>query len=195
MNPETERKYALKYIPEEIQIEKAINIEQCFIYSDGKTIVRLRRITNLKDKKEEYIYTVKTNGNIELGNDKNLANKYEIESNISKEVFEELKNRKISNVINKTRVVLPIKDDLRAEIDIYYGYLENLLTVEVEFKDEEQAEKFIKPDWFGDELGYRVLSNRKLSEMTREEFESKVTKEFLEKNKNLIKELEEKIWK
>lgn len=193
MKQEIERKYQVKYLPENIKIEKVTNIKQCFIYNDKITLVRLRKITTLNDNsasKTEYIYTVKTKGDIEYKKDDELGKKYEIENNITEKEYSKLLERKISNSIDKTRIVVPIKDNLKAEIDIYYGYLEGLLTLEVEFENEEEANSFVKPDWFGEELGYKVLSNRKLSEMSKEEFQSIVTEEFMNNNRKIINELE-----
>ncbi len=190
MNQEIERKFAVKYLPKDLKIEKLIDITQDIIYHDKFTIIRLRKIKNEKEK-IEYIYTVKTKGNIENSKNK-IANKYEIESNITKEDYEEIIKNKISNTINKTRIILPIKDRLKAEIDIYYDYLEDLLTLEVEFPNELEAKNFKKPDWIGEELGYQKLSNGKLAKMTKEEFRSNVTKEFLENNKKIILQLKEK---
>lgn len=192
MKQEIERKYAIKYLPKDLMINKITNIEQCFIYNDKITLVRLRKITTLDNNsipKTEYIYTVKTKGDIEYKEGSQVGKKYEIESNISEQEYSRLLENKISNVINKTRIVIPIKNNLEAEMDIYYGYLEGLLTLEVEFQNEEEADKFVKPDWFGEELGYKVLSNRKLSEMTKEEFESKVTEEFMNNNRKIINDL------
>ena len=80
---------------------------------------------------------------------------------------------------------------MKVEVDIYYDYLEGLLTAEIEFPNEEIAKTFNKPTWLGKELGYKELSNRKLSEMTKEEWQSKVTKEFINNNKIVIRKLNE----
>lgn len=193
MNKEIERKYAVSYLPEDLKIEKVINIEQAFIYRDINTIIRIRKIKNIFDKAEEnnveYIYTVKTKGDIQYNDNYNVGKKYEIECNIEKEQYEKLLKNKISNIIEKTRIVCPIENQLKAEIDIYHNYLKGLLTVEVEFPNEEIAKSFVKPNWIGEELGYKELSNRKLAEMTREKFQTKVTNEFMENNKMIIKEL------
>ena len=45
MKQEIERKYAVKYIPENINFDKIINIEQFFIYHDKRTLIRLRKIS------------------------------------------------------------------------------------------------------------------------------------------------------
>lgn len=192
MNKEIERKYSIKYLPKDLKINKITNIEQGFIYSDKITLVRLRKVTTINDNSEstEYIYTVKTKGDIEYQKENPIGKKYEIESNITEEEYSKLIKNQISNTINKTRIVAPISDKLKAEIDIFHGYLQGLIVVEVEFEDEEEAKKFKKPDWFGEELGYKELSNRKLSEMTEEKFKSKVTEEFLENNRKILEELE-----
>lgn len=194
MNTEIEKKYLIKYIPKEFKINKIVQIEQNFIYDDKFTLIRLRKVKNIfKENNEEYIYTVKTQGNIEYNEKNETAKRYEIERNITKEQYEQLIENKINNTIRKTRINIPIKDKLEAEIDIYYEYLNDFLTLEVEFENENQAKQFIKPDWFGEEIGHNELSNRKLSKMTKEEFEKKVTKEQLIQNKKNIDELEIKI--
>ena len=189
MNKEIERKYAIDKLPSEIKITKINNIEQAFIYSDGNTIVRIRKNTNMKENTIEYIYTVKTTGDIQYKNNSNIGQKYEIEKNISCAEYEKLIQKKISNIINKTRVVMPIENNLKVEIDIYHDYLEGFLTAEIEFPNEEEANKFNKPNWLGKELGYKELSNRKLAEMTKEEFKRKVSEEAIEKNKKIISQL------
>lgn len=191
MNKEIERKYAVKCIPNDININKIIDIEQAFIYKDMNTIIRIRKVVDKKENTTSYIYTVKTKGDIEYKNNYDVASKYEIESNISKEEYDDLIQKKISNIINKTRIVVPIEEDLKVEIDIYYDYLDGLLTAEIEFPNEEMAKTYQKPDWLGEELGYKELSNRKLSQMTKEEFRNKVSKEFIEQNKKIIKILKE----
>lgn len=189
MNKEIERKYEMKYIPKDIKIEKIQNIEQSFIYRDINTHIRIRKIETEQDT--NYIYTIKTKGDIQYDDSYRLGQKYEIESNITKELYEELLQKKISNQITKTRLVVPIQNNLKVEIDIYYDYLQGFLTAEVEFPNEEETTQFNKPDWLGKEIGYKEFSNRKLAEMTQEQFRSKVSKEVMENNLKLIKELKQ----
>lgn len=190
MNKEIERKYAVKYIPKDFKIEKIIYIKQAFIYRDKLTLIRVRDIKEkYPTENQKYIYTLKTKGDIEYNNDYNIAKKYEIENEIPKEEFEKPIKKPISNIIEKTRITISIENNLKVEIDVYYDYLEGLLTAEVEFQDEEQANNFQKPDWLGEELGYKKLSNRKLAEMTKEEWKKEVTKEFIENNNIIINQL------
>lgn len=205
MKKEIERKYAIIDLPENLDIEsldiESVNyIEQAFIYRDNITVLRIRKIEDksnmqkdVKSSKVQYIYTVKTKGDIKYDNNNEIAEKYEIESNITKEEYEELLPRKISNIIRKTRIVVPIHDNLEVEIDVYYDYLDGFLTAEVEFPSNEEANNFIKPDWLGEELGYKELSNRKLAEMDEKEFKSKVSEDFMEQNKIIIEKLKKLI--
>ncbi len=187
MKKEIERKYAVKYLPKNIEIEKIQKIEQAFLYKDENTIIRIRKVEN--NQKIEYVYTVKTKGDISYDNKYQIGKKYEIESNITKELYDELLKKKISNKITKTRIVVPIENNLKVEIDIYDDYLQGFLTAEVEFPKEEQAEQFKKPEWIGKEIGYKEFSNRKLAEMTQEQFRSKVSDEFMENNQRIIEAL------
>lgn len=192
MKQEIERKYAVKSLPKDLKIERAIDIEQAYIYKDENTSIRIRKVQETYPNNNiTYIYTVKTKGDIQYNNKYDIAKKYEIENKIKKEEYEKLKLRKISNIINKKRIVIPIQENLKVEIDIYKDYLEGLLTAEVEFANEEDAKNFKKPDWFGEELGYKELSNRKLAEMSKEEWQERVTKEVINNNKKIINQLKE----
>ena len=191
LKQEIERKYAVNYLPKELKITNIIDIEQAFIYKDAKTVIRIRKIQNKKSNSIEYIYTVKTKGDIQHQKDANIANAYEIESYIQEEEFNKLIKNKISSIIRKTRMVIPIGDNLNVEMDIYKDYLQDLITAEVEFPSEDIAKNFQKPEWLGEEMQYKELSNWKLSNMTKEEWTKKVTKETLENNRKIILDLKQ----
>ena len=193
MNKEIEKKYAIKNLPDNIEIIKIQDIQQSFIYRDVKSHIRLRKLDDRKAKTTQYIYTVKTKGDISYNNDYNIPKLYEIESYISKDEYENLIKRRIGNMINKTRINVPIENGFVVEIDIYYDYLEGLITAEIEFPDEETAELFKQPDWLGEELGYKNFSNGRLSLMNREQFLDKVTDEFMQNNKIIIEKLKKLI--
>lgn len=192
MKQEIERKFAIKYIPKHIQIEKIVNIEQNFIYHDPMTIVRLRKLTPIygeETTETRYIYTVKTKGDIQYNNKDAIAQKYEIENNITEEEYQTLIGRRIKKTIKKTRINIPIYGKLKVEVDIYYGYLDGFLTAEIEFPNKYEARKFRKPNWLGEELGYKELSNRKLSEMTQKQFRKRITRNIRKNNRKIIEEI------
>ena len=117
MKKEIERKYTVNDLPEDLKIKDIIDIEQAFIYRDINTIIRIRKIQkHRKNKATEYIYTVKTKGDIEYDeNSEKIANVYEIENSIQENEYNELIKNKISNVIRKTRIAIPIENNLHVE--------------------------------------------------------------------------------
>ena len=190
LKQEIERKYAVNYLPKDLNITNIEDIEQAFIYRDINTVIRIRKIQNRKKNCLECIYTLKTKGDIEY--DKNfekVANIYEIENSIQENEYNELIENKISNVIKKTRIVIPIENNLHVEMDVYYEYLDGFLTAEIEFPNEHIANTFKKPKWLGEEIGYKELSNWNLSNMTKEEWMKMVTKERIENNRKIIQDL------
>ena len=189
LKQEIERKYAVNYLPKNLKIANILDIEQAFIYKDAKTVIRIRKIQNKNSKNIEYIYTVKTMGDIAYHKDSTVANAYEIESYIQEEDFNEFIKNRISSIIKKTRMIIPIGNNLKVEMDIYKDYLQNLITAEVEFPNEDIVNNFQKPEWLGEEMKYKELSNWRLSNMTKEEWMEKVTKETLENNRKIILDL------
>lgn len=191
LKQEIERKYTVNYLPKDMKITDILDIEQAFIYRDTQTIIRIRKIQNKMSNSIEYIYTIKTEGDISYHNDSQVAKVYEIESHIKEENFNDLIKNRISSIIRKTRMVIPIENNLKVEMDIYKDYLQDLITAEVEFPNDDIANTFQKPEWLGKEIGYKELSNWNLARLTKEEWMKKVTKETLENNRQIILELEE----
>ena len=189
LKQEIERKYAVNYLPKNLKIANILDIEQAFIYKDAKTVIRIRKIQNKNSKNIEYIYTVKTKGDIENDKDSTVANVYEIESYIQEEDFNEFIKNRISSIIRKTRMIIPIENNIKLEMDIYKDYLQDLITAEIEFPNEDIANTFQKPEWLGEEMQYKELSNWGLSNMTKEEWMKKVTKEIIENNRKIILDL------
>ncbi len=115
----------------------------------GKTERRVRK------KGNKYFHTLKSGEGLE---------RKEIEDEISKEDFEYLIESKIGKVISKSRYEIPLQEGLIAELDVYYGELEGLSTVEVEFPNIEEAKKFVAPVWFGQEVTYdKAFKNQSLA--------------------------------
>ena len=189
MKQEIERKYAVNYLPKNLKITNILDIEQAFIYKDAKTVIRIRKIQDKKSDDIKYIYTVKTKGDIAYQKDSTVANAYEIESYIQEEDFDEFIKKRINSIIRKTRMIIPIENNLKVEMDIYKDYLQDFITAEIEYPNEDIAKAFKKPEWLGEELQYKELSNWKLSNMTKEEWMEKVTKEMIENNRKIILDL------
>ena len=57
-------------------------------------------------------------------------------------------------VISKTRYLIPEKDGLTIELDIFHKDYDGLFLAEVEFCSEEQANAYVPPAWFGEDVTY-----------------------------------------
>jgi adenylate cyclase len=66
--------------------------------------------------------------------------------------------------VSKTRHEIPLADGAVAELDVYDGDLDGLLTVEIEFGSPEASERFAPPPWIGRELtGDKRYANQSLA--------------------------------
>ena len=64
----------------------------------------------------------------------------------------------------KTRYLIPLDGGLTAEVDVYEGTLDGLLTAEVEFPDEAAAHAFAAPQWMGEDVtGDKRYANQRLA--------------------------------
>ena len=100
MNKEIELKCEISDIPQlkEMKDIEIYKISQNYIYQDKFSSIRVRSIFNPKCNKAEYVYTVKTKGNIQ-----DNYSLYEIESNITEQEYEQM--QELSNhVIEKYRI-------------------------------------------------------------------------------------------
>ncbi|MEK7626209.1 MAG: adenylate cyclase [Patescibacteria group bacterium] len=86
----------------------------------------------------------------------------ETEKVITRKVFDALWE-KVEGIVEKTRYELPYEGSV-IEYDVYGGALEGLKVAEVEFADEDQAQAFEPPNWFGEEVtGNPDFSNHSLA--------------------------------
>lgn len=102
----------------------------------------------IRQKQDKYYLTVKSKGD-------KVREEYEIE--ISKDAYEDLyKNRQPNSLISKFRFIVPLDNNLKAEVDfyenVYVDEFNSLKVIEVEFDSEEDSNNFIIPSWFGKEV-------------------------------------------
>lgn len=130
-NFEIERKYLVKSIPFSLDNFEKKDIEQSYI--SKLPTIRLRKANN------KHFLTVKGTGDVK---------RVEFEMEISDDEYSNLLKKIDGNIIKKTRYYIPIENNLIAELDLYHTFLEGLITVEVEFKCEEDEKNFTAPEWF-----------------------------------------------
>lgn len=132
---ETERKFLVLSLPEDLSKFKYHEIEQSYISVDP--VIRIRK------QDSDFFLTIKGKGSI---------SREEFELKITKVQYSHLKTKTEGNEIKKRRYLIPLENNLTAELDIFGGNLTGLTTVEVEFESLEDAQNFNPPQWFGKDV-------------------------------------------
>lgn len=147
---EIERKFLPKYIPEGIDAYEHHHIEQGYLATNP--VVRVRK------SDEQYYLTYKGSG---------MMAREEYNLPLTDESYNHLIKKADGNIISKTRYLIPLNNGLTAELDIFEGVFLGMLLVEVEFPSVEEAEAFMPPDWFGEDVTYdKKYHNSYLSRLT-----------------------------
>jgi len=142
---EIERKFLIDELPENLEEYKKVQIEQGYLTVSGNPTVRIRKYN------DDYILCYKFREQ-EKNNDSIASICREEELPLTIETYEHLKQKVDGKVITKTRYIIPLENDLKAEVDIFHGYLNGLKVVEVEFKNKQEANDFVPPRWFGKDV-------------------------------------------
>ena len=71
---------------------------------------------------------------------------------LTKEAFKHLLPKVDGLLIEKKRYLIPLENNLTAELDVFKGPLAPLVLVEVEFSSIEEANSFVPPEWFGEDV-------------------------------------------
>lgn len=142
---EIEKKYRIKQMP--LGLDKFIKKEIEQGYLCNEPVVRIRK------SNDDYYMTYKSRLNIKEDEGKALCCE-EVELPLTKESFEHLKEKVDYNMIKKIRYIIPLGNNLEAELDIFLNKLDGLTIVEVEFPNEEAAGVFTPPEWFGEDVTF-----------------------------------------
>lgn len=134
---EIERKYLVPVLPEHLEQYSCKHIEQGYLATDP--VVRIRR------SNDNYILTYKGKG---------LMVREEYNLPLNAESFEHLKEKIDGILIKKCRYLIPYEEKYTIELDVFEGELAPLQLAEVEFDSEEEANSFVPPAWFGEEVTF-----------------------------------------
>ena len=132
---EIERKFLVKNLPVNLEMYEQKRISQGYICTSP--VVRIRR------SNEEYYLTYKGKG-------KMVREEYNLP--LTAEAFEHMLPKIDGILIDKIRYLIPLNEKHVAELDIFQGELEPLQLVVVEFESVEEANAFVAPDWFGEDV-------------------------------------------
>lgn len=134
---EIERKYLIHELPENLTDYPFKQIEQGYLCTSP--VVRIRR------SDDKYILTYKGSG---------LMMREEYNLPLTKEGYEHLKPKADGILITKKRYLIPLADKLTIELDIFENELAPLMLAEVEFETREDADRFVPPEWFGEDVTF-----------------------------------------
>lgn len=148
---EIERKFLISSLPENLEGYPVWLLEQAYLCR--KPVVRVRREERGKEK--EFILTYKSQG---------LMVREEYNLPLDEESYVHLREKADGRIITKKRYRMPIENELTIELDVFEGELAGLVLAEVEFPDEEMANNWQAPEWFGREVTYeKTYHNSNLS--------------------------------
>lgn len=148
---EIERKYLVSSLPENLTQYVCKQIEQGYLATDP--VVRIRR------SNDKYTLTYKGKG---------LMVREEYNLPLTAASFEHLKEKIDGILIQKRRYLIPYGEKYTIELDIFEGELAPLQLAEVEFDTENEANSFVPPEWFGEDVTFSTkyhnstLSQRQL---------------------------------
>lgn len=146
---EIERKFTIKYLPENLEQYPCHLIEQAYLNTDP--VVRIRR------QDDDYYLTYKGSG---------LIAREEYNLPLNEHSYYHLREKSDGNVISKKRYIIPIehptfasgykeyinRTSLFVELDIFEAPFAPLMIAEVEFPSKDMADAFIPLDWFDQDV-------------------------------------------
>jgi len=132
---EIERKYLVNTYPYDLKAHEYYEITQGYISTDP--VVRIRQAG------DAYYLTCKSKG---------LLAREEFEQPISEASFHHLSGKIDHHIIYKTRYLIPYDHGKVIELDVFKNQLNGLMMAEVEFDSLEEANEFISPSWFLEEV-------------------------------------------
>ena len=134
---EIERKFLIQKLPDNIQQFPSHRIEQGYLCTNP--VVRIRR------EDDSYILTYKSQG---------MMSREEYNLPLTKEAYQHLCQKTDGVFIQKTRYIIPEKENLKIELDIFHGSHQGLILAEVEFPDEQTALAYQPPSWFSEDVTF-----------------------------------------
>ena len=140
---EIERKFLIRRLPEDLEQYPFRLLEQGYLNTDP--VVRVRK------EDDDHYLTYKGKG---------FLAREEYNLPLNAEAYAHLIQKADGNIIRKKRYRIPIEGtDLTIELDVFDAPFAPLILAEVEFESIAQAQAFLPPEWFGDD----VTENREYS--------------------------------
>lgn len=156
---EIERKFTVRNIPADLSRYPYHLIEQGYLNTNP--VVRVRREENT------YYLTYKGKG---------LLSREEYNLPLNEEAYRHLIKKADGNIIGKRRYLIPLPP-YTIELDIFLEPFAPLIIAEVEFPTEEEANAFVPPEWFLEDVTFNpAYHNSTLSSIPEEELKERLKK-------------------
>lgn len=133
---EIERKFTIKELPENLEQYPVKQLVQA--YMNTNPVIRIRK------EDDSYYLTYKGSG---------MLAREEYNLPLNAESFEHLLPKCDGNVISKKRYLIPY-ETYTIELDVFAAPFAPLVIAEVEFETKEEAEGFVPPAWFLEDVTY-----------------------------------------
>ncbi len=130
---EIEKKYTIKEIPE---------LKDCAYHKIEQAYLNRRPTLRVRREDDRFYCTYKGDG---------LMAREEYNLPLDEASYYHLRDKADGRIITKTRYLIPY-GDYTIELDIFEGELKPLVIAEVEFPTVEEAEAFVPPDWFAEDV-------------------------------------------
>ena len=140
MGIEIERKYLIKDLPENLSGFECHKLTQAYL--NTSPVVRVRK------EDDTYYLTYKGSG---------LLKREEYNLPLDEASFLHLLKKADGNIISKCRYKIPYTcngKDFIIELDVFDAPFAPLIIAEVEFSDQMEADNFVAPDWFLEEVTF-----------------------------------------
>lgn len=141
---EIERKYLItkENLPDNLADFPHHVIEQAYLCTNP--VVRVRK------EDDSFYMTYKGNG---------MMVREEYNLPLTADAYAHLLAKADGNIITKTRYLIPydnnsLNKSLLIELDVFEGKFEGLYLAEIEFACKEDADTFLPPDWFGEDVTF-----------------------------------------
>lgn len=134
---EIERKYLVKNLPKDYKAYPHRELEQGYLCTDP--VIRIRKAD------DSYTLTYKGRG-LMVREEHNLP--------LTEESYQHLRGKADGILIHKIRYNIPFQEKYTIELDIFLDELSPLQLAEVEFETEEEANAFVPPPWFGEDVTF-----------------------------------------
>lgn len=140
MGIEIERKYLIKDLPEILSGFECHKLTQAYL--NTSPVVRVRK------EDDTYYLTYKGSG---------LLKREEYNLPLDEASFLHLLKKADGNIISKCRYKIPYTcngKEFTIELDVFDAPFAPLIIAEVEFSDQMEADNFVAPDWFLEEVTF-----------------------------------------